>query len=498
MSINANRLVSITPRIISAGSADLETNGLLLTQNALIPAETPALEFVTAAAVGNYFGAESPEADFANQYFSGVNNQQKAINRLFVARRINADAAAWIKSAPITAQLSELTAIKTGSLTISVNGTEKEVVNLDFSTAKSFSDVATELASAVGAVSGAFNSDQNAIILTTTETGDTASISFATSASTGTDVSALLGLTSGAGAVLSQGTDALTAAQNMNLITTVSRNWVGFTTLYSTDLGEASALAAWADIDDDYVYFDWSTDTKMTNQSTQATTKAAQLAENNYNCLAMVYGTAQDAAAFLAVGASIDWSAIQGIKTWFAKSASGIKASVLSDEVAEALDDLRVNYVGAFATRNAEFDFINRGCLLSGIYQWIDALYGMIWFKARIQRQIMDGFAAINRAPYNAIGFAYVEAWLLDPINDAKRNGVIDTGLALSNSQIQQLLTETNNSTIKQDLYSKGYWYLIESPSANVRTQRGSPRLGLWYTYAGSIQRIEMPLTAVM
>ena len=53
MSINANRLVSITPRIIGAGSADLETNGLLLTQNALIPADSPALEFVTAAAVGN-------------------------------------------------------------------------------------------------------------------------------------------------------------------------------------------------------------------------------------------------------------------------------------------------------------------------------------------------------------------------------------------------------------------------------------------------------------
>ena len=498
MSINASRLVSITPRVVSAGSADLETNGLLLTQNALIPADTPALEFVTAASVGNYFGAESPEADFANQYFSGVNNQQRAVSRLFIARRINEDAAAWIKSAPISAQLSELTAITAGSLTITVNGTEKEVVNLDFSSAKSFSDVAAELATAIGAVSGAYNSDQNAIILTTTETGDAASISLATSASTGTDVSALLGLTSGAGAVLSQGTDALTAAQNMNLITTVSRNWVGFTTLYSTELDEASALAAWADIDDDYVYFDWSTDSKMTNQSTQATTKAAQLAENNYNCLAMVYGTAQETAAFLAVGASIDWSAIQGIKTWFAKSASGIKASVLSDEVSEALDDLRVNYVGAFATRNAVFDFINRGCLISGIYQWIDALYGMIWFKARIQRQIMDGFASINRAPYNAVGFAYVEAWLLDPINEAKRNGVIDTGLALSTSQVQQLLTETANPTIQQDLYSKGYWYLIESPSANVRTQRGSPRLGLWYTYAGSIQRIEMPLTAVM
>lgn len=324
MSINANRLVSITPRVIGAGSADLETNGLLLTQNALIPAEQPALEFVTAAAVGNYFGAESPEADFANQYFSGINNQQKAVNRLFVARRISEDAAAWIKSAPITAKLSEIKAITEGSLTIVVNGTEKEVVNLDFSAANSFSDVATELASAVGAVSGAYNSDQNVIILTTTETGNSAAVSFATKATTGTDISELLGLTSGAGAVLSQGTDTLTAAQNMNLITTVSRNWVGFTTAYETDADEASALAAWADIDDDYVYFDWSTDSKMTNQSTQSTTKAAQLAENNYNCLAMVYGTAQEAAAFLAVGASIDWSAIQGIKTWFAKSASEI------------------------------------------------------------------------------------------------------------------------------------------------------------------------------
>lgn len=498
MAINANRIIQITPRVVSAGSADLETNGLLLTQNALIPAEQPALEFVTAAAVGNYFGAESPEADFANQYFSGINNQQKAVNRLFVARRISEDASAWIKSAPITAKLSEIKAITEGSLTIVVNGTEKEVVNLDFSAANSFSDVATELASAVGAVSGAYNSDQNVIILTTTETGNSAAVDFATKATTGTDISELLGLTSGAGAVLSQGTDALTAAQNLNLITTVSRNWVGFTTAYETDADEASALAAWADIDDDYVYFDWSTDGKMTNQSTQSTTKAAQLAEKNYNCLAMVYGTAQEAAVFLSVGASIDWSAIQGIKTWFAKSASGIKASVLSDEVSEALDDLRVNYVGTFATRNAEFDFINRGCLLSGIYQWIDALYGMIWFKARIQRQIMDGFAAINRAPYNAVGFAYVEAWLLDPINDAKRNGVIDTGLELSNSQVQQLLTETNNPTIKQDLYSKGYWYLIEAPSANVRTERGTPRLGLWFSYAGSIQRVSMPLVAVL
>ena len=118
---------------------------------------------------------------------------------------------------------------------------------------------------------------------------------------TSPELSVLLGLTEDSGAVLSQGSDALTPAQNMNLITSASRNWVGFTTLYVTEVAEASALASWADIDDDYVYFDWSTDTKMLDQSTQSTTKAALLAESNYNCLAMVYGTAQDAAAFLPV-----------------------------------------------------------------------------------------------------------------------------------------------------------------------------------------------------
>lgn len=498
MSINASRLVQITPRVIGAGSSDLETNGLLLTQNSLIPSDKPALEFVTAQSVENYFGAESEEADFANQYFSGINNQQKSISRLFIARRISEDSAAWILSAPITVTLADLVKISDGSMSITVGSEEKSVTNLDLSKAKSFSDVANSLATAIGGVTGSYNSDQNAIILTTSTTGDSASIGFATAQASGTDLSSLLGLSETSGAVLSQGANTLTPAQNMNLITTVSRNWVGFTTLYQTELEEASALAAWADIEDDYVYFDWDSDVRMTNQSTQTQTKASQLAESNYNCLAMVYGGPQETATFLAVGASIDWTAIQGIKTWFAKSASGIKASVLSDEVAEALDDLRVNYVGAFATRNAEFDFINRGCLLSGIYQFIDVLYGMIWFKARIQRQIMDGFASINRAPYNALGFAFVEAWLLDPINEAKRNGVIDTGLELSNSQIQQLLTETGNSNIKQDLYSKGYWYLIDSPSANVRTQRGTPHLGLWFTYAGSIQRVEMPLSITL
>ena len=55
MSINANRLVSITPRVISGGSADLETNGLILTANTSIQGNVPAMEFNTVKEVGEFF-----------------------------------------------------------------------------------------------------------------------------------------------------------------------------------------------------------------------------------------------------------------------------------------------------------------------------------------------------------------------------------------------------------------------------------------------------------
>ncbi len=494
MSINADRLVSITPSVLSGGSSDLETNGLLLTKSDLIPTSTLALVFTDSDSVSDYFGAESDEADFASQYFSGVTNAQKSVDTLVIGRRIAEDAAAWVRSGALKATLAELKAVTDGALSITVNGNEKTVSGLDLSSAATLSEVAELLADAVGDVTGSYDSNTGKITLTTSTVGADASVSCAEAPAEGTDLAELLRLSEAEGAVVSEGTDAMTAAENLEAITGFSRNWVGFTTAYAADVDEADALSAWADEKDDYVYFDWDLDENLLDQETQSSTKAVALAEKNYACTACIYGDVQDAALFLAVGASIKWTAEQGIKAWFAKIASGIAARVTSNAEAEALESINVNYVGEFATRNAEFDFINRGALIGGTYGFIDTLYGMIWLKAKIQRSFMDGFAAVNRAPYTPSGYAFIEAWLMDPITAAKKCGVIDTGLELSASQVQQLLSETGNTNIESDLYSKGYWYKISDPEANVRAERGSPELGLWITYGGSVQSIELPV----
>lgn len=498
MSINASYLVSLTPRVLSGGSADLETNGMVLTSTYLLPTSTPAMSFTSAQAVADVFGAASPEAAFAQQYFTGLTNQAQAPKALIVGLNMQTEMAAWIQSAPITATLSELQAISDGALTISIDGSPVSATGIDLSEAQSLSEVATTVAAKLTGTTGAYNSDLNAFVFTTSQTGATASISYATAGSGGTDLSSMLGLTQAAGAVLSPGVAAMTPAQNLDAIVAGTANWSQFTTLDEvTEQETAEAYAAWADVADDYVYIFWSTDSKMTSQTTQSSTIAAAL-QNTYNCTVMLYTESNDAAAAaLAYPATIKWDQEQGMKVLFGKSATGIAASVTDETVAATLDALSVSYVGQFATRNAEFSFFNRGETASSMYGFYDTLIGMIWLRAKIQRACMDGFSTVNRVPYNAKGYTLIKAWISDPIRAAKTVGVIDTGLALSDSQKAQITQEVGQD-ISNELFTNGYYLQVDDPEASVRAQRGSPVMSLYVTYAGSVQKIEMPVTAVI
>ena len=56
MSVNADKLVQIIPRIIEGGTPGLTFAGLLLSQSELLPAGR-VVQFASAQAVANYFGS---------------------------------------------------------------------------------------------------------------------------------------------------------------------------------------------------------------------------------------------------------------------------------------------------------------------------------------------------------------------------------------------------------------------------------------------------------
>jgi hypothetical protein len=98
---------------------------------------------------------------------------------------------------------ASLTSISDGAFKISVNGDEKDITGLDFQSADDISGIVTVLTGKIDGVTVTAN--EESLILTTTETGSAATLAFASAGSAGTDVSALLGLTSGAGASVVNG-----------------------------------------------------------------------------------------------------------------------------------------------------------------------------------------------------------------------------------------------------------------------------------------------------
>lgn len=499
MSIKAGYLVAITPRTISAGASDLETNGMLLTKSALLPSGTPAMAFASAAAVAAFFGDASDEAVFAQQYFTGLTNQQKAPTSLVIGRRIDEDAPAWIRGGAISADLAAFKKVTDGAMKITIDGAEKTATAVDLSSATSLSEVVQTIATALTGCTGSYDSTTNTFTFTSSTDGASSTVSYASAGDSGTDLSAMLCMTQDAGAVLSQGVDAMTEAATLNAICAITANWSQFTTLWEvTEQAEAEAYSAWADIDDDFVYVFWSSDQNMTSALTQDSTIAKAL-KDKYNCTFMIYSSDYATAAFaIAYPATIKWDATQGMKVIFGKSASGLSPMVTDEQVATALDDLGVSFVGQFATRNDEFIIANRGELTGSMYGFYDTLIGSIWLRSKLQTSIMNGFATVNRAPYNSVGYTMLKSWCLDPIALAKNVGVMDEGISLSESQKSQILQEIGNSEAAGELQSKGWFLLVLDPGASVRARRGSPISSLYYSNGGSIQKVNLPVTAVI
>ena len=286
----------------------------------------------------------------------------------------------------------------------------------------------------------------------------------------------------------------------MKDITKVTQNFVMFTTLQKVkDIGTARALAEWASSGgEEYIYVCWDDSQATLNNKTKGTTLLGQLSTGaDYSCLATVFGGYADAAFALGIGASINWNLASGLKTWFGKSTRNLSPKITNEADAKELDDIRTNYFGEFATRNEGFKMFYRGALVSKRYGFIDTLIGAIWLRNAIQLACMSGLTSINRAPNNPVGEAYSRAWIGDPIAKAKKCGIIDSSVTLSNAQQTQLLNETTDQDIVNAIFTNGYWLGVTQATPNERADRKPATVQLYYSYAGAIQCLDVAATTL-
>lgn len=506
MAIPASELVRVQPRVLAGTGQDLAFNGLFLTENALAPVGT-LLTFRDTASVSEYFGSVSNEAKAAAVYFGGYNNSFLKPTQLYMWRSHKNASAPFVRSAAFSSAkvktlLDDLKGITAGTFSATIGGTAVSLSEVDLSGSDSISaalDIVTKKIAAVEEASPAaagvtlsWNSVLRAFTLTAGAAGSTVAI-----ANLSGTIPDALGLTSGA--VVSAGADAQDYSSAMDEVCGQTQNFVTFSTVTEPDKADALALAGWSNTQygegNQFLYVYWSDDAVL-KTADASETAAAAIRDAEYSGVAGIFGDVRYPAFIMGSAGSIDWDRIGGTITFAFKAQSGLEANVTDKDDAANLIANGMNFVGNYASRNDNFIFLQNGQMF-GQWAWIDTYLNSCWLNNALQVQILGGLQLAARVPYNEAGYIRIRAWVQDVVDRALTNGVIDRGVRLSETQKTELISEAGKD-ISTDLYNNGYVLQIEDATAAIRQERISPSMSFWYTYGGSVHKINLPSTAVV
>lgn len=322
-------------------------------------------------------------------------------------------------------------------------------------------------------------------------TGVDSAIAFAT----GT-VSTGLRLTSATGAVLSQGAAAGTPNGTMNDITDVTQNWATFLTTFEPSTDVMMDFAQWVQTTNDrYAYVGWYSDEAPLNGPAPASFPGLVVAAEMSGVIP-VYEPATDdgngrkAALICGIAASTNYAQANGSLAYAYKGQGGLVADITDATQALNLIANGSNFYGAYATANDRFVNLQRG-VMPGPWVFINQYIDQIWLNNAIQLALMVLMTSIRKLPYNTIGYNNIRAAILDPVQVALFNGVIQPGITLSNSQRAQVNTDAGVA-IADTLQTNGYYIQVLDAPPEVRVTGGSPPIKFWYTSGGSIQNIEL------
>ncbi len=330
-------------------------------------------------------------------------------------------------------------------------------------------------------------------------TGATSSVSFGSGAA----ATSLL-LTQALGAVQSPGADAGTPAAFWAGIMAITQDFASLMTTWEPSDAEKELWATVIDgTKNQFVYEMW--ETNILDTETGGPSAPVNFINNgDLSGIEMIYQSPTtilngEKAAFAAGWtASLDFSRLGGRQTAAFKSQAGLlpdvvngsQAILLAGSPMTASFGFGMNFYGKYTTRNQGFNEWQRG-LISGPFLWKDSYVNQIWLNNALQLAIMVGLKAANSVPYNAVGAARIESWIMDPVNAAVNFGAIVAGVVLSQAQIDEV-NAAAGLIIDQVLFQRGWYVQVKPAAAQARRGRTSPPCTLFYADGGSVQSINL------
>lgn len=485
----------ITPNVVTPAGSALDANGLMLTDNELIPIGKVS-EFTSASELATLLGTDASEYKAADLYFNGYDNSSVIPAKLMMSRVVEAEVAGWLLSGSLKGvPLSTLKAIPAGTITLDVDGVATTSTSIDLSTATSYTDIATKVQTGIGAskVAVEWLPLASRFIIRSATTGADSAVSVATAGALSTG----LKLTADTAATTSPGSDPVAMAAMMNEIINSNQNWALFSSLVELSDEDKTELCAWASSSNSrfgYVVHDTSDTAIVANNA--ACFNQRVVVANGYENVFPVYGSYLYAVPPLAYAASLDFARTGGRVSYKFRDFPGLAPNVTDLTNYNALKSNGYNFYGSYSLNKTMARYTSDGSI-SGKFVWLDSWVSQVWMNANLVGAFAALFQNNQSYAFNDGGYGSVSASVIDVAEQGKNFGAIRPGVVLDTAQLR-IINNTVGKDISSTLFSQGWFLFIPVQTGAARLERDLKGVIFYYVDGGLIQSITMSSTAIL
>lgn len=478
--------LQLTP--VASPSPNLSTL-LILGTSPVIDVTQRMREYADLTEVGQDFGVTDEEY-LAAQIWFGQDPTPDSVN---IGRWAKTATPGILQCGPLSSANSQIAAWNTiadGSFKIAVDGGVSTLVQaLNFSAAANLNaiaaDITTAMATAAVAATCQYNASTNNFEFLTTQTGPTATCSFLTAGTAGTDLSDMLaGLATSPGAYLANGIAAETALAAVQLFDDqFAGQWYGLA-VPSSSATDFAAIAAYLEADTNIPHFQEFTSQDANCLLASSTTDVMYLAKlAAYTRSAIQYSSTSVYAMISALAKILttDWEGSGTTITLMFKTEPLITPENLSTTQANAIDGKNGNVYASYNDGSANFQ---TGITPSG--QYIDTVIGCDWLRLAIQTACYDYMRQVPKVPQTDSGMHSLATVIESVCDKAVNNGLAAPGVWTGPSFGQLKTGQT---------LAKGYYVYcppISSQSAADRQARKSVPIQVALKLAGAVQSVDV------
>lgn len=432
------------------------------------------------------FGTSAPEYSAAALFFG----QSPQPEICYIGKWARAATSAVLHGGILSAAeqaIANFTAITSGGFSIVIDGAAAtDVTGLNLSAVTTLAGVAAAVqAKLPSGVTCVWNATQGRFDITSSTTGATSTIAFATAPGSGTDARSVLKIGSTNGGSLVDGIAAESLLSAVGIMADQSNDWYGLYVASSVDPSESDVVAVAGLIEASSVSRIYGVTTQDTGVLSAADTGciASQLKALGYKRTFVQYsGNSEYAAASIFGRAfTVDFDGSNTTLTIKFKQEPGVVAEYIPATQAATLKDKHCN---VFVAYNNDTSIIQEGVMVNGYF--FDEVHGTDWLQNAVQTAIYNLlYTSTTKVPQTDAGVNLIVATICQELDRAVNNGLVAPGV----------WNASGFGALKQgDTLAKGY-YVYAQPvalqSQANREARKAPAIQCAIKLAGAIHSVD-------